>query len=142
MLDFSKFLDFSALFVALSGLLFATWYPQFQDLLGKPRPPMYRNRKTYIVALQSALLSKAIPLTLFLLAYLISLLGVALAVMHSSTFTLWPSRIYPPNTLFMLTYLLSGYLLIFTIVLLVRLTGAWWSAGSDRGTEPRITILR
>lgn len=140
--DFSKFIDFSSLFVALGGLLFATWHPVFQELLSKPRPPLYRNRKTYIKALASGLLSKAVPLTAFLLAYVVSLLGVALTVVSRTTFTLRPALIDPASTLFMLTYCLAVFLTVLTVWSLIELLVTWWKAGADRGAEPKLTVLR
>jgi hypothetical protein len=140
--DFSKFIDFSSLFVALGGLLFATWHPLFQDLLSQPRPPLYLNRRTYITALGSGIISKAVPLAVFLLAYVISLLGVVLRVASLTEFTLNPASIDPAATLFMLTYGLASFLAILTVWVLGRLVVAWWKAGSDRGTNPKLTVLR
>src|SRR5205085_3369395 len=99
-------IDFSSLFVALGGILFASWHPVFQELLSKPRPPLYRNRRAYIKALASGLVSKAIPLSGFLFAYDVSLLGVVCDVRSSTNFTFNPNYIDPPATLFMLTYCL------------------------------------
>lgn len=140
--NFSEFIDFSSLFVALGGLLFATWHPVFQDLLSRPRPPLYRNRKAYITALASSIVSKALPLTIFLAAYVFSLLGVALDVTSHSELSLRPQSIDPTATLFMLTYWLALFLLSLASSALVRLVSAWVQAGKDRGSEPRLTWLR
>jgi hypothetical protein len=140
--DFSKFIDFSSLFVALAGLLFATWQPHFQELLSTPRPPLYLNRKAYIHALQGSIVAKALPLSGFLLAYVVSLSGVATIVFLESHFTLRPTRMEPAATLFMLTYWLALFLFVLSVSTLERLTVAWWRAGSDRGSAPRLTRLR
>lgn len=140
--DFSKFIDFSSLFVALGGLMFATWHPLFQDLVSKPRPQLYRNRKTYITALVSGIISKAIPLSGFLLAYVVSLAGVAMTVVSKTHFTISPASIDPPATLFMLTYSLAVFLTAISLWSLGSLVNAWWQAGKGRGSEPRLTVFR
>ena len=140
--DFSKFLDFSSLFVALIGLLFASWQPVFHQLLSTPRPPIYKNRKVYIHSISSALFSQSIPLMIFIFAYLISLSGIALKVAHGSELTIDPYAIEPALTLFALTYLLAIFLFGLTFVASFRLFLAWWRAGEDRGTNPRVTLLR
>ena len=140
--DFAKFIDFSSLFVALTGLLFATWQPHFQELLSRPRPPLYLNRKAYILALQGGIISKALPLSGFLFAYVVSLSGVVLIVILETQFTLRPTLMDPAATLFMLTYWLAIFFFVLSVSALGRLTLAWWRAGSDKGTEPRLTVLR
>jgi hypothetical protein len=140
--DFSKFLDFSSLFVALIGMLFATWHPTFNALLQKPRPALYGNRKSYLEGLFWTTASQAIPLTMFILAYLVSLSGVFVQVISNSKFTLIPTTIDPAATLFMITYLLAAFLFILALTSSGKLFFSWWSAGKDRGSSPRVTLLR
>ena len=53
-----------------------------------------------------------------------------------------PFEISIPHTLFMLTFLVSSYLLFLCTANFAKLVRVWWRSGSDRGTEPRLTILR
>lgn len=140
--DISKFIDLSSLFVALNGLLFATWFPVLSDLTKTSRPPMYSNRKAYITAMWSGLVTRALPLFVFLAAYVISLSGVVWQLWCSSSVTLNPANVDPVRTLFALTYLLSIYLAIYAAYLLLSLLLRWWRAGEGRGANARITLLR
>lgn len=141
--DFSKFLDFSALFVAIASVLFGSWYGGLEQIAGKAKPPIYRNRKAYISELQSSLVSRSIPLTAFLLIYVFALSGALIATLRVSSLTLNPLAITPAPTLFCLTYALSVYLAIIAGTQLWRLFHAWWAAGQDRtDKEVRITFFR
>lgn len=141
--DYYKFLDLSALFVAIVSILFGLWHPFINNLIETSKPPQYRNRRSYIAAYQSAILSKSVPLTSFLLMYGFSLSGVFFITVAASSFTLRPGIIRPAPTIFCLTYLLTIYLLAVSAIQLLRLIHGWWAAGSDRpsGTA-RITLLR
>lgn len=140
--DVSGVTDASALFFAVISILFGVWYPELERIAKAERPDMYRNRKSYIVAIQSNILSKSIPLTVFLSCFTFSLVGIAIFIINHQNITISPSNISVPHTLFMLSFFVSVYLLALVILNLISLCGAWWRAGTDRGSGPRITLFR
>lgn len=142
MTDFSKFLDLSSIFVAISGAIFAAFYTEFHSIINSPMPPLYRNRKSYIISVQNIIITKAIPLTIFLVVYIFALLGTAVKLWVGSKFTLSPFDIDPAATLFSITYLLSFYILLMSVIVTWRLLLAWFKAGRGRGSDTRVTLLR
>lgn len=128
--------------MALIGLLFASWQPKFEELIAKPRPAIYKNRKSYIQEIFSVFLTRAIPLLIFIGSYVFSLSGVALNVLKYTSFSINPTLIQPAPTLFALTYLLAIFLLLLSAASTLRLLLAWWNAGKDRGSSAKVTLFR
>ena len=139
----SALIDSSALFSAIAGLVFSTFYPEINRIISNTKPPVYGNRKNYVRSLQNIAITKSLPLLLFLFAYLFSMAGTILHIRTGFGFSISIFLIDPVVTLFSLTYTIIFYFTICALVQFCQLSLAWWRAGSDRKiTEPRISLLR
>ena len=143
MADIDRVASVSGLFFAVLGLLFSTWYEDLNRVVSSIVPPMYRNRRKYIHDLQASILSKSIPLNLFILSYVVALSSSLIRVASTSGLTTHISEVDPVITLFTLSYFIALYLLALSMVLLVQLIARWWQSANGRDpSQPRVTTFR
>jgi hypothetical protein len=139
--EISKLVDFCALFIALSSVVFADSQSKISTILSDACPENYRNRKSYINRLWSAIAFRALPAIIFMGAYVFSLAGTALSIYQRSNFSFDVYRVDPLISLFMITYALPVCMLFVSAVSIVRLIGKLAAAGHGREGRPRVTAL-
>jgi len=136
--DASSILNVTSVYSGVAAILFSVWYPSIESSLNKPRPDDIRNSAKYVSGIRSDIISKSIPLCIFLFSYVVSLAYPVWLIFFNSRFSISDSD--PAITLVILLYLFMFYMAGISVNQAISLIARWvHPVKNSTRTSPRIS---
>lgn len=121
--DVSELLNTTSVYAGMGAILFSVWYPAIEEALADTRPNDERNSTPYKRKMKANFLAKSVPLTIFLIAYIIAMTGSVISIFVNSRFTIGNAD--PSRTLFVFLYLFMSYIAGIALWQAIHLRHRW-----------------